>query len=191
MFLSKGDPKIARARNELVRAIKAPNKIRRPFWAKMSLKRKLEKLKSPPATMSGMVNALVKATRGCNRERSFGKYFFQGRIVTRLIPASNAITEIQESQSRSRPGNNTRAPRQRKKSALQAVPSATGGFLPAAKWISVGTIPVTIPGPRRRLRPPLRDPPDLPQNLARLVSAAPGGLRSQNATRPTSKYKRA
>ena len=143
MFLSKGDPKIARARDELASAIKAPNKIRRPFWANMSLKRKLEKLKSPPATMSRILNGLVKTTNGCNQERGAGKCSSKARIVIRLIPASNAITEIQESKSRSRPGNNTKAPRQRKKSALQAVPITPGGFFPAAKKTTVGSSPVT------------------------------------------------
>jgi hypothetical protein len=54
--------------------------------------------------------------------------------------ASNAIAEIQKSRSRSRPGNNTKAPRPRKKSALQAVPSTPGGFFPAAKKLSVGAV---------------------------------------------------
>jgi hypothetical protein len=39
-----------RARNELAKATKAPNKMRRPCSAKMSLKRKRENPKRPPAT---------------------------------------------------------------------------------------------------------------------------------------------
>src|SRR5262249_36363895 len=56
-----------------------------------------------------------------------------------LIPTKTATTDIQENRPRSRPGKNTKAPSQRKKSALSS--SVPGGCSLAVKEIRTGSSP--------------------------------------------------
>src|SRR5258708_15818104 len=118
IFSSTDNPKTVRARNELPRASKAPSKMRRPFCAKMSLKRKREKSKRPPATTSSMLNGLQKMSNECTQDGTFLICSSNARIVTRVIPVSNAVMDIQESRPRGRPGKKMNAPSQRKNTPL-------------------------------------------------------------------------
>ncbi len=118
IFSSADNPKTVRARNELPRASKAPSKMRRPFWAKMSLKRNREKSNRPPVTTSGMLSGLQKMRNDCTQDGTFLICSARVRIVTRVIPVSNAVMDIQENRPRSRPGKKTNAPSQRKNRPL-------------------------------------------------------------------------
>src|SRR5258708_32593669 len=94
-FSLRGDQKIPRARNELPSASKAPNKIRRPCCAKISLKRKRENPKRPPATMSRMLNCLEKPTTECNQDGGVATCSSATWIVATGIQVRNTPVELE------------------------------------------------------------------------------------------------
>src|SRR6202521_2462306 len=112
------EQKMPRARKELAKASKAPNKSRRPCCEKMSLKRKREKPKRPPATMSRTLNGFAKTTTECSQAGEFVKCSSKAWTVTSAIPVNSVLTDIHERRPRRRPGKKTNAQSQRKNNPL-------------------------------------------------------------------------